>query len=685
MKLSLKLSSSLRRPGRHFLTCASLIAALGLVPFAESATDPWKNYVGATQYLTAWGEIMREGRADPLTNTSILATHSWMYGAASGLGSGRVQSSVNDFMNQVEVDGGAAWKSEVTTKAQALIAAHTGNVHQAYWQIGNEINSRHFGNGAQNVSNTDNMGTMRDWAVSKGYAYPHPLAPQDGADGTTDGRNDRGYIPYFVEYFMAPAIEALNEVNATVTPENRIKILSGSIANAATEGARTLWVPELMNYTIQGTYAPTLAGRKVKEMVEVLTVHYLMGGASSQTLLDEYYSNWVFAPGATITGVWATEEIGVQAADQGFGAINALQVFSRYLDVWLGGNLTSQQGALTFFGTNNAGDHAVNPIYPLQSVKPDYAMAKLSEFVPSATTSFRAFVEVPATDAGLPVETLAFETADGAKRVVFVSPMSTSAHTLGSLTMEGGSWAGNSVTATARLFTRTGDSVPAASVASNSDGSFQITLSPAINMGTEDKTLLIMCTVQDTTPPVISAPADMVVEASGPDGAVVSFTATAEDAISGPAVVTASPTSGTLFPAGTTMVTLTATDAAGNIATQTFFVTVQDTIAPVITALAASPNVLWSPNHKMVVVTLSATASDIVDPVPALQIVSVESNEATDGADWEITGPLTLNLRAEREGEGSGRVYTITIQATDAAGNSSTATTSVSVPHDQGS
>jgi hypothetical protein len=51
--------------------------------------------------------------------------------------------------------------------------------------------------------------------------------------------------------------------------------------------------------------------------------------------------------------------------------------------------------------------------------------------------------------------------------------------------------------------------------------------------------------------------------------------------------------------------------------------------------------------------------------------------------DWEITGPLSLNLRAERLETGPGRIYTITVQCTDAAGNNSTKNAKVTVPHDQ--
>jgi hypothetical protein len=73
--------------------------------------------------------------------------------------------------------------------------------------------------------------------------------------------------------------------------------------------------------------------------------------------------------------------------------------------------------------------------------------------------------------------------------------------------------------------------------------------------------------------------------------------------------------------------------------------------------------------------------------VVSTKIVSVTSNEADNGLgdgdtaiDFVITGDLSLSLRAERSGKGDGRVYTITVEAVDAAGNASELTTTVSVP-----
>jgi hypothetical protein len=196
-------------------------------------------------------------------------------------------------------------------------------------------------------------------------------------------------------------------------------------------------------------------------------------------------------------------------------------------------------------------------------------------------------------------------------------------------------------------------------------------------------------TVHDTTAPVIGALPNLTVEATSAAGAVVTFSASATDAVSA-ATVTASPASGSTFPLGPTTVTVTARDAAGNTATGTFTVTVRDTTAPVIASLTPSRATLWPPNHQMVAVALTATASDTVG-IASLRIVRVSSNEPDNGLgdgdvpnDIEVTGPLSVNLRAERAGHGSGRVYTITVEAHDAAGNSAMRTTTVAVPKSQG-
>ena len=69
----------------------------------------------------------------------------------------------------------------------------------------------------------------------------------------------------------------------------------------------------------------------------------------------------------------------------------------------------------------------------------------------------------------------------------------------------------------------------------------------------------------------------------------------------------------------------------------------------------------------------------------------MRSNEPVNGAgdgntapDWVITGDLAVDLRAERAGPGNGRIYTIEVEVTDAAGHKVTRETTVKVPHDLG-
>ena len=108
-----------------------------------------------------------------------------------------------------------------------------------------------------------------------------------------------------------------------------------------------------------------------------------------------------------------------------------------------------------------------------------------------------------------------------------------------------------------------------------------------------------------------------------------------------------------------------------------------DTTPPVISSVSATPSTLWPPNGKMVAVSVQMVTADDVDPAPTAQIVSVTSNQpAGSSPDWVVTGPLTLQLRAKRNGSGA-RIYTIVIESRDASGNTSTATVLVTVPHDQ--
>jgi hypothetical protein len=137
------------------------------------------------------------------------------------------------------------------------------------------------------------------------------------------------------------------------------------------------------------------------------------------------------------------------------------------------------------------------------------------------------------------------------------------------------------------------------------------------------------------------------------------------------------------FPLGTTTVLFSVTDGQSDPVTQSTTVTVVDTTPPAILNVCASPNILSPPNHKMVAVKVTAPVRDVCDPNPKCKIVSVTSNEPGPG-EYQITGNLTLNLQSERNGNGNGRCYTITVEATDASGNSARKTVTVKVPRCNG-
>lgn len=150
---------------------------------------------------------------------------------------------------------------------------------------------------------------------------------------------------------------------------------------------------------------------------------------------------------------------------------------------------------------------------------------------------------------------------------------------------------------------------------------------------------------------------------------------------------------------GTYTVTWTYDDGNGNVITQTQTVVVQDVTPPVI-SVTFSPNILWPPNHKMVLITPTIAVSDNCDPEPEVRLTTIIMNEGeeTNTYDptfdsWEGDGHTfddiqfdedgKFYLRAERSGRGDGRVYQITYTATDDAGNTSTASATVTVPHNQ--
>lgn len=108
-------------------------------------------------------------------------------------------------------------------------------------------------------------------------------------------------------------------------------------------------------------------------------------------------------------------------------------------------------------------------------------------------------------------------------------------------------------------------------------------------------------------------------------------------------------------------------------------------------SVSVTPNTLWPPNHQMVEIKVNKQVSDNIDRNPTVSLVSITSNEGQnvkgDGntsTDIMIAPDGRVFLRAERSGNATGRVYTLTYTARDAAGNVTQATAQVGVPRNKG-
>jgi hypothetical protein len=140
--------------------------------------------------------------------------------------------------------------------------------------------------------------------------------------------------------------------------------------------------------------------------------------------------------------------------------------------------------------------------------------------------------------------------------------------------------------------------------------------------------------------------------------------------------------------ANTATVSTPTPDPAADDENETVFIDVLNP-PPVITNETATPSVLWPPNHRMASVTVDYTVVDNCGPVAVG--LQVASNEAIDGVgdghsspDWEVMDAHQVRLRAERSGNGAGRIYSVAITASDSANQSATRAVAVYVPHSGG-
>jgi hypothetical protein len=188
-------------------------------------------------------------------------------------------------------------------------------------------------------------------------------------------------------------------------------------------------------------------------------------------------------------------------------------------------------------------------------------------------------------------------------------------------------------------------------------GEHTLELSVTDSFGLSD-TDTVSVSVRDTTAPALALPPNQIAPATSPAGAIVTFAATASDAVDTAVPVACMPASGTTFPVAVTIVNCTATDDAGNPGTGSFTVTVTEFQQPNTTPVveAGAPQTLEATAATGAVVTVSGVATD-ADEGDALTIRWTEGAQVLGTA---VNLTLTLPVGA----------HTLMLTATDLAGTS---------------
>jgi hypothetical protein len=238
---------------------------------------------------------------------------------------------------------------------------------------------------------------------------------------------------------------------------------------------------------------------------------------------------------------------------------------------------------------------------------------------------------------------------------------------------------------TAQADLQVSQSPSAGTVVSAGDHPIQVTVTDLSgNVATATITLHV---VDKTAPVIASVPGPLTVAVGNDCQGIVpdvlgSVIASDNCTPANQLTLTQNPAAGTSVAKGQYVITVVVKDAAGNQSSAGVPLSVVDQTAPVIGSASVSPDVLSPPNHQMVPVTVSVSATDNCDSAPVSKIISITCNQSVQSGEIVITGPLTASLAATRNN--GTRIYTLTIQCTDNSGNSSQTTVTVTVPQGNG-
>ncbi len=190
------------------------------------------------------------------------------------------------------------------------------------WQIGNEVVSGHF----------DPKGVKRQ-------GKPPEVSP----DGKFHGYDLDWKRDYYVEEYLAPAIEAIERASQDVYGDSRkIKILLGSMNPYNRQNISFL--RNVMEGSFAGRCAPSLAGEPVWKHIDVLTVHYMFGSERTVQRMQGYVDDYLRT--GKVDGIWMTEDHG----RAGKGPVTVTERGFRFM-AWVARNkLDASQARLVWWG-----------------------------------------------------------------------------------------------------------------------------------------------------------------------------------------------------------------------------------------------------------------------------------------------------------------------------------------------
>ncbi|MEW5788174.1 MAG: Ig-like domain-containing protein [Pseudomonadota bacterium] len=431
-------------------------------PWNEYWSSQWTGASWATMerswfgYLTGINLLDNTGKVNSLATevgNRIQSRDQIVTIAGFGGDSDQEMTTMGDLFDLLRAGGLATWQSVVMAQVDALSPLDP-DADKLIYQLGNEITKQNFSD------------TLRAWAASRGITVP----------GSSQ-EYDQEMIPYYVEYYLAPTVEAIRQSSLNFYgDEQAVTVALGSIGNGGNAGARA-FIDALLDYQVDGTYAPSLAGKKVTDLVHLLTVHY--PGSSSN--LDLIWDKWRGV--GTLRGLWVTETVGIRAAEAGQGAAVATSELGNHLAWHYHRGMGPDETRVSIYGWDTGNGVA--------GTAPDEAMKTFHSFFGNAALEVEANYAT-VTGSASDLETTQFSSVDdGARRVVTVTAASGQvvSASLQSMTFNKDGWTG-SVTATMHRFSPAGHVVSTPSVTENAT-SYTVTLSPAITLSGDGEAVMI--------------------------------------------------------------------------------------------------------------------------------------------------------------------------------------------------